>query len=214
MLPAYTVEKSGFKQMLSKFNPRYDVPSHNYFSRVAVPALYSEVKSELEQQINDQHFVYRAGTTDLWSSITSEPYLSYTIHCIDGLCATSASKHIMCQKPTLAQILQDALTSSFNQWNLDAQKQVAITTNSGANIKLACELLDWQRISFFGHNLDLAVHEGLDDERMRVDTLLIKRWKIVAAFSQSWKRNNELTKVQQQQQQLPLHKLKADVSAR
>ena len=35
----------------------------------------------------------------------------------------------------------------------------------------------------------------------------------MAAFSQSWKRNNELTKVQQQQQ-LPLHKLKADVSTR
>ena len=34
----------------------------------------------------------------------------------------------------------------------------------------------------------------------------------MAAFSQSWKRNNELTKVQQQQ--LPLHKLKADVSTR
>ena len=33
----------------------------------------------------------------------------------------------------------------------------------------------------------------------------------MAAFSQSWKRNNELTKVQQQ---LPLHKLKADVSTR
>ena len=48
MLPAYTVEKSGFKQMLSKFNPRYDVPSRNYFSRVAIPALYSEVKSELQ----------------------------------------------------------------------------------------------------------------------------------------------------------------------
>ena len=38
-------------------------------------------------------------------------------------------------------------------------------------------------------------------------------WEVVAAFSQSWKRNNELTKVQQQQQ-LPLHKLKVDVSTR
>ena len=27
MLPVYTVEKAGFKQMLSKFNPRYKVPS-------------------------------------------------------------------------------------------------------------------------------------------------------------------------------------------
>ena len=35
----------------------------------------------------------------------------------------------------------------------------------------------------------------------------------MAAFSQSWKRSNELTKVQKQQN-IPLHKLKADVSTR
>ena len=91
------------------------------------------------------------------------------------------------------------------------RKQVAITTDSVANIKLVCELLGWQRLSCFGHNLDLAVNKGLDNGRMRVDTVLRKFRRIVAAFSQSWKRNNKLTKVQQQQQ-LPMHKLKADVS--
>ena len=59
--------------------------------------------------------------------------------------------------------LQDALTSSLDQWNLNPEKQVVVTTDSGANIKLACELLDWQRLSCFGHILDLAVYKGLDD---------------------------------------------------
>ena len=215
MLPAYTVEKSGFKQMLNKFNPRYDVPSRNHFSRVAIPALYSEVKSEIQQKINDQQFVYYAGTTDLWSSITSEPYLSYTIHFIDknwNMCSKCLQTHYMPEAHTGIN-LQEVLTSSLDQWNLDSEKQVAITTDSGANIKLACELLGWQRLSCFGHNLDLAVNKGLDDGKMHVDTVLRKCRRIVAAFSQSWKRNNELTKVQQQQQ-LPLHKLKADVSTR
>ena len=62
-----------------------------------------------------------------------------------------------------AHNLHDALTSSLDQWNLDPEKQVVVTTDSGANIKLACELLGWQRLSCFGHNLDLAVHKGLDD---------------------------------------------------
>ena len=90
---------------------------------------------------------------------------------------------------------------------------MAITTDSDAKIKLACELLGWQRLSCFGHNLDLAVNKGLDDGRMRMDTVLRKCRRIVAAFSQSWKRTNELAKVQEQQK-LPLHKLKADVSIR
>ena len=215
MLPAYTVEKAGFKQMLSKFNPRYKLPSRNYFSRVAIPALYSEIKSEIQQKINDQHFTFYAGTTDLWSSITSEPYLSYTIHYIDknwNMCCKCLQTHYMPEAHTAVN-LQEALTSSLEQWNLDPDKQVAITTDSGANIKLACELLGWQRLSCFGHNLDLAVNKGLDDGRMRVDTVLRKCRRIVAAFSQSWKRTNELAKVQEQQK-LPLHKLKADVSTR
>ena len=201
MLPVYTVEKSGFKQILSKFNPRYDLPSRNYFSRVAIPTLYCEVKSELQQKINDQQFAFYAGTTDLWSSITSEPYLSYTIHYIDkdwNMCSKCLQTHYMPEAHTAVN-LQEALTASLGQWNLDPYKQVAITTDSGANIKLACELLGWQRLSCFRHNLDLAVNKGLDDGRMHVDTVLRKCRKIVAAFSQSWMRTNELTKVQEQQ---------------
>jgi len=128
------------------------------------------------------------------------------------MCSKCLQTHYMPEAHTAVN-LQEALTASLGQWNLDPYKQVAITTDSGANIKLACELLGWQRLSCFGHNLDLAVNKGLDDGRMRVDTVLRKCRKIVAAFSQSWKRTNELTKVQEQQK-LPLHKLKADVSTR
>ena len=79
--------------------------------------------------------------------------------------------------------LQNALTSSLDQWNLDPKKQVAVTSDSGANIKQACELLGWQTLSCFGHNLDLAVHKGLDDGKMRIDIVLRKCRKIMAAFS-------------------------------
>ena len=106
MLPAYPVEKSGFKQIRNKFNPLYYIPSCNYFSRVEIPALYSEVKSEIQQQINHQCLVYYAGTIDLWSSITSEPYLSYTIHYID-------KNWIMCSKCLQTRYMPEAHTG-FN----------------------------------------------------------------------------------------------------
>lgn len=41
MLPIYTVEKPGFKQLLTKFDSRYQLPSRNYFSRTAIPGLYT-----------------------------------------------------------------------------------------------------------------------------------------------------------------------------
>ena len=94
MLAVYTVEKSGFVKMLAKFNPRYDLPSRNYFSRATIPLLYSEVKSDIQQQITNGLFFY-AGTTDPWSSLISEPYLSYM---------PNVFKHITCLKHILASI--------------------------------------------------------------------------------------------------------------
>ena len=39
MFPISTVEKAGFKSMLARFNPRYKLPSRNYFSRVSYTSL-------------------------------------------------------------------------------------------------------------------------------------------------------------------------------
>ena len=69
------------------------------------------------------------------------PYTSLTRI---GICALSASKHIIYLKGHNDINLQEVITSSLDQWNLDSEKQVAITTDSGANIKVvACELLGW-----------------------------------------------------------------------
>ena len=59
--------------------------------------------------------------------------------------------------------LKDALSMSLMDWGLDSTKLIAITTDNASNIKLACELLTWMRLSCFGHNLDLAINKGLND---------------------------------------------------
>lgn len=59
--------------------------------------------------------------------------------------------------------LQEALESTLFQWDLDPEKQICIKTDSGLNIKLACQLLGWQRLSCFVYNL---VKKGLDNEQM------------------------------------------------
>ena len=50
MLPIYTVEKPGFRKMLERFNPCYSLPSRRYFSRIAIPALYNEVRGRIESE--------------------------------------------------------------------------------------------------------------------------------------------------------------------
>ena len=47
-------------------------------------------------------------------------------------------------------------------WQLDA----STTTDSGSNIILAHELLQWRQLSCFGHNLGLAILKGLSHGRV------------------------------------------------
>ena len=41
MMPIYSVEKEGFREMLRKFDAQYDLPGHKYFSQIAIYLLSS-----------------------------------------------------------------------------------------------------------------------------------------------------------------------------
>ena len=58
MLPLSTVDKPGFRAMLHQFNPRYQLPTRKHFTKVAVPALVTEVKGKIEQQIKSKELDY------------------------------------------------------------------------------------------------------------------------------------------------------------
>lgn len=211
MLPLNTVEKTGFKKMLQKFNSRYDLPSRSYFSRVAIPALYCEVKDNIFRDLSDKP--YFSATTDLWSSPAMEPYMSYTIHYINSdwelkMFCLQAS---FTPKDYTGENIKLAVSDTLINWNLDPKKQVAITTDNGSNIKLSCALLGWRRLSCFSHNLDLAIHKGLKDHR--IERVLRICRQTVASFSYSWQRRRQLSE-EQKKRDLPTHKLKSDVITR
>ena len=79
--------------------------------------------------------------------------------------------------------LQNALSTSFTERRLDTTKLVAIATDNGSNIKLACEFLSWMRVNCFGHNLDLAINKGLSDPQ--IDRMIGLCRKVVSSFSYS-----------------------------
>lgn len=81
MLPLNTVEKPGFKKMISSCDNRYEVPSRSYFSRTAIPTLYDVIRNNVQSELSRVH--YYSSTTDLWSSVGLCPYISYTVHYID-----------------------------------------------------------------------------------------------------------------------------------
>ena len=82
MQPVYTVEKSDFKLLVSKLNPRSNLPSRKHFTEVEIPKLYVEVRETVvKPKLAEVEFF--SGTTDMWTSRAKHPYLILTVHFID-----------------------------------------------------------------------------------------------------------------------------------
>ena len=169
--------------MLSVFDKKYDLPCRKYISNTAIPKLYSSTKEVLEQELKEVEFF--AATTDLWSSTGLMPYLSYTVHFINK----SWELKVRClQTVFMPNNHTDENVAEFLQ-----QKQVAITTDNGSNIIRATKNLQWQQLSCFGHNLNIAVTNAVKDDNRLTRALGLCR-KIVSTFSYSWKKKRDLKK--------------------
>ena len=81
MVPFKTVSKEGFVHLLNKVDKRYKIPSRRHFSHVAVPEMYAQCVRSVQSELKQIEFF--ACTTDLWSSRTTEPYVSLTVHFIN-----------------------------------------------------------------------------------------------------------------------------------
>ena len=213
ILPIATVDKPGFRAMLHKFNPRYKLPSRNHFTKVCIPNLVSETRSMIEKQIAVGNVGCYSATTDLWSSAAGDPYITLTCHAINQqweLKSYCLQTNYLPQDHTAVNI-KEVLNETLQLWKLDPGKLMGVTTDSASNVKLACELLNWQRLSCFGHNLNLAISKGLNDSRVECALRVCRA--LVASFSRSWKKQRDLVLVQEQKR-LPVHKLKMDVITR
>ncbi|KAF7214478.1 zinc finger BED domain-containing protein 1-like, partial [Nothobranchius furzeri] len=204
MMPLNTVEKEGFKYLIKVLDQRYEIPGRKYFSQTALPQLYDERREKLEMELKDVSFF--ATTADLWSSRSSEPYLSLTIHYMDKewtLQSTCLQTAYFPEDHT-AEIISRGLEDALESWNLSKDRQVCITTDNGANIVKAVALQGWTRLQCFGHRLHSAIGGSMKDKRIERAVGVSK--KLVSAFSYSWKKKKALAAAQDELK-LPKHKL-------
>ena len=212
MLPIRIVEKEGFKALVKKLDPRYELPSRKYMSKKAILDLYSATRASVKSQISTTE--YFAATTDIWSSSTMEPYLSYTLHYVsqDWEIKNHCLETLYLPQDHTGINIADALESILESWSLNSEKQVCITTDNGSNMIAAINRLGWTHLSCFGHNLNLAITNALKDEP-RVARAVGVCKKVVQHFAHSWKQRRCLTEAQITKQ-LPQHTLVTDCPTR
>ena len=210
--PLHTVDKLGFRQLVFKLNPRYQLPSRKHFTEYEVPKLYNHVRDfVVKPTITEaKHF---SATTDLWTSAATVPFMTVTIHFIDNewvLRSYCLSTFPLYEDHT-GQNLADAITDVLANWDLRADQIVATTTDNASNIIAAFNLLGMLRLSCFGHNLDLAINRGLQVDRVK--RALGKCHSLVELFHRSWKKTRDL-RLKQEALSLPQHKLIVSVATR
>ena len=66
--------------MLRNLDPQYELPNRKYFSKKAVPAVYSETRADVQSLVSGADFY--SLTTDMWSARNMDPYMSLTFHTI------------------------------------------------------------------------------------------------------------------------------------
>ena len=81
-VPLSTVDKPGFRHMVSKVNPRYHLPSRKHFSDQEFPQLYLHVRDSIVMPSLKEAECFSA-TTDMWTSAATEPYMTLTVDFIN-----------------------------------------------------------------------------------------------------------------------------------
>ncbi len=186
-IPVSTVSKPGFKHLVSKLNPKYEIPTRKHFSEIEIPALYSLVRANTVKPLVSKVECY-AATTDLWTSGSCDPYITVTLHFIDyewnlkSFCLDTVPMY----DDHTGQNISDALLDVLENWELSKTKWLQLPLN-GANVVAALRNLG-VRISCFGHNLDLAIKKALIVPHVK--QALARCHALVELFHRSWKKKS------------------------
>lgn len=162
VVPLWTVDKPEFRNLLQQLEPRFKCPSRKYFTSVAIPETYNNMKADLVHEFKGIKFF--SCTMDGWSSIAGDPYLSLTIHYINAewqLVAKCLSTMYVPQSHT-GDTLSDFVKETLDEYGLNKRDMAYITTDSAANNIAACRKLSVERISCFGHILHNALTTGMN----------------------------------------------------
>ena len=186
MLPFSLVDQQEFIDFVKVLDPRYAIPGRKYFSNTAIPAKYNETKLQVTKELKEAS--YLSCTTDGWSSVTTAPYLSLTVHFVTPMWTlrTYCLRTIYMPESHTAEHIASMIRRVLSEYDLCMDKITSFTTDSAANMVKACAELQTVRVPCFGHVLHNAINNSIK-ERPGVVEMVKNCRQIVTAISASFK---------------------------
>ncbi|KAK6176239.1 hypothetical protein SNE40_014559 [Patella caerulea] len=211
MISFSAVEKPGFRQLMQQLQPKYQVPSRTYFKQKIIPAIYNDVEATVKGILGTADKL--SFTTDMWTLINMEPYMSLTVHFIeqDWKLKSINLGAIPFNDDHTGVNMAEEIKVTLQKWNLKLDDVISGTTDNASNNSTMFTALEKQQLSCFGHNLDLAVNEGLKIDTVSRAVRLVR--VAVDTFTRSWKKSRDLN-IKQKELNFPEHKLIHDVATR
>ena len=133
MQPLYAMERTGFKKLVTKLDPKYALTSGNYFSETEIPRLYNKIKDDVVQpQLKKAK--YFSSTKDLWTSCANQPYLGLTVHSVNKervLWSYCVDTTPLFEDHT-GQNISESIKDMYQNWQLPVANLVATTADNGS----------------------------------------------------------------------------------
>ena len=176
--------------------------------RNILPDYYQQVKEELKGKLAEVN--HCALTTDLWTSRTTQGYITITCHFISSNWELHSvvldTLHV--EVAHTAENISAELTGVTNEWGI-TDKIVCVVTDNANNIVAAVRLNGWKHTPCFAHTLNLVVDDSIKGDS-QLAQIQKKCRNIVSYFHRSSKANDKLTSIQNRLK-LDNHKLIQDV---
>ncbi|XP_077120980.1 zinc finger BED domain-containing protein 4 [Ranitomeya variabilis] len=220
--PYSFVDNVGFNRLLEYLQPQYSLPSPSYFSRMAIPDMYENVKHIIVSHLKEAESGMIHFTAGIWMSSQTREYLTLTAHWVtfdssfkphseDYHC--SALLHVSqidCDYNGLS--VQKHLEYLWESWITSYGLQMGITVTDNHSIGKTLNESDHSSVECFGHTVDLIVNEAIKSQRMVQNLLSIAR-KICERVHRSTKAKEKLAELQKEYG-LPQHQLIQDVPSK
>ena len=100
----------GFRKLMKFLAPHINRPSPNHLSQKLLPEIYDKIVNSLKIQL--KHCRFMAATTDIWTYLNMDAYLSFTAHLIND--NWERKHYVLSVRPFNISHTSDNILKEFN----------------------------------------------------------------------------------------------------